>query len=77
MAKYATNINSNTNHTKAKKQLNVAFCDEFVSYDETPSEDFDFRFELEQELSDEGWSKMPNMLVIYNVEGCTFEGGFK
>lgn len=75
MPKYSTNINSN--HKEVKEQLINAFGDKFVSYKPTPSEEIEFRFELESELTDEEWHKMPEMLIIYNVEDCVFEGDFK
>jgi len=75
MPKYSTNINSN--HKKVKEQLINAFEDKFVSYEPTPSEETEFRFELDSELTDEEWSKMPEMLIIYTVEDCVFEGDLK
>ncbi len=75
MPKYSTNIKSN--HKKAKKQLINAFGDKFVSYKPTPSKEIEFQFELNDELTDEEWHKMPEMLIIYTSDNGIFEGDFK
>ena len=61
----------------SKEELQEAFNHIFCSYEKTPDESFDFRFELSRSLREEEWEKIPNMLVIYTAEDGTFEGDIK
>ena len=77
MAKYSTHYNSESKHSKAKAELQDIFEHIFCSYEKTPDESFDFRFELSRALQEDEWEKIPNMLVIYTAEDGTFEGDIK
>lgn len=54
-----------------------AYPELFVSFtEEVDEEGVDFEFELESELSDEEWSRMPPMLTIYDVDEGVFRGAY-
>lgn len=60
-----------------KDAVHEAYPELFVSFtEEVEEEGVDFEFELERELDDEEWSRMPPMLTIYDVEEGVFRGAY-
>lgn len=45
--------------------------------DDVDKDGIDFEFELERPLNDSEWKKMPEVLTIYDVSDCVFQGAYK
>lgn len=64
--------------SKGKTAVKEAYPELFVSFTEDVGEgDFEFEFELQRELRDEEWHRMPEMLKIYDVEATVFRGVYQ
>lgn len=60
-----------------EEAVREAYPELFVSFTEdVDGEGVEFEFELERELEDDEWSRMPPMLTIYNVEDGVFRGAY-
>ena len=61
----------------SKKLVKEAYPDLFVEFrDESEQDGIEFEFELERELKDDEWHRMPEELTIFVAEDGVFKGEY-